>query len=69
MKELLTRKELQVIRLLAQGKKNKEIGLFLGISEHTVESHLQHIYEKLSVSSRTEAILIFLSKEKFNGNP
>ncbi len=49
--------EKKVIEHLLQGKGNKQIALALGISERTVEFHLNHIYSKLNVSSRGEAIV------------
>jgi two-component system NarL family response regulator len=52
----LTAREIAVLSLLALGKSNKEIGAKLFISETTVKGHLQHIYTKLHVLSRTEAI-------------
>ena len=52
----LTAREIAVLSLLALGKSNKEIGAKLIISETTVKGHLQHIYTKLHVLSRTEAI-------------
>ena len=52
----LTMRELTVLRLLADGKANKEIGAELHIAEGTVKVHLKHLFEKLGVSSRTEAI-------------
>jgi DNA-binding NarL/FixJ family response regulator len=55
-RETLTGRELDVLKLLAQGKGNKEIGENLFISETTVKSHLRSIYTKLDVLSRTEAI-------------
>ena len=51
----LTRRELQVLRLVAAGKTNREISSALVISEHTVARHLQNIFAKLGVSSRTAA--------------
>jgi DNA-binding NarL/FixJ family response regulator len=56
--EALTGRELEVLSLLAQGKSNKEIGANLFISETTVKSHLQRIFAKLNVLSRTEAITV-----------
>jgi DNA-binding NarL/FixJ family response regulator len=50
-------REKDVIKLLLQGKSNKQIALELGISNRTVEFHLGNIYTKLGVASRTEAIL------------
>jgi ATP/maltotriose-dependent transcriptional regulator MalT len=51
----LTPRELQVLRLVAEGKSNREIASALVISEHTVARHLQNIFAKLRVSSRTAA--------------
>jgi len=59
---LLTDRELEVLRLGAQGLANKEIatGLFLG--ERTIQTHWRNIFNKLGVSSRTEAIMYGLRK-------
>jgi two-component system NarL family response regulator len=54
----LTPRELATLRLIADGKSNKEIANELGISERTVKTHLGHLFEKLAVTSRTEAIKI-----------
>jgi DNA-binding CsgD family transcriptional regulator len=54
---LFSEREKDVVRLLLQGKSNKQIALDLGISNRTVEYHLSNIYSKLGVSSRSEAIL------------
>jgi two-component system NarL family response regulator len=54
----LTPRELATLRLLADGKANKEIATALDISERTVKTHLAHLFEKLGVTSRTEAIKI-----------
>ena len=51
----LTPRELSALRLMADGKSNKEIASTLGISERTVKTHLGHLFEKLGVTSRTEA--------------
>lgn len=54
--EELTPRELEVLRLLADGKPNKVIAMDLGIGEVTVKSHVRAIFTKLNVLSRTEAI-------------
>jgi ATP/maltotriose-dependent transcriptional regulator MalT len=51
----LTDRELEVIRLVATGSTNREIAVTMSISAHTVARHLQNIFVKLGVSSRTAA--------------
>ena len=51
----LTARELEVLRLVAAGKTNRDIATALVISEHTVARHLQNVFAKLDVSSRTAA--------------
>jgi len=50
----LTDREIEVLRLVTDGLRNKEIGTALGISENTVKFHLRNILEKLHAESRTE---------------
>jgi len=54
--EPLTARELEVLRLAAEGLTNRAIGRELGISHRTVQGHLANIYAKLNVASRTEAV-------------
>jgi two-component system NarL family response regulator len=54
----LTPRELATLRLIADGKANKEVASALDISERTVKTHLRHLFEKLGVTSRTEAIKV-----------
>jgi DNA-binding NarL/FixJ family response regulator len=54
----LTPRELATLRLMADGKSNKEIASALGISDRTVKTHLGHLFEKLNVTSRTEAVKV-----------
>ena len=54
--ETLTARELDVLRLLVRGMRNKEIAARLYVSERTVNFHLANIYQKLNVSGRTEAL-------------
>lgn len=60
--EPLTGRELEVLRLVARGRTNKEIGRELGISARTVQGHLANIYGKLGVYSRTEAVTTALRR-------
>ena len=52
----LTEREITVLRALARGQSNKQIGRSLFISETTVKAHLKSVFAKLNVLSRTEAI-------------
>jgi len=56
----LTRREAEVLELLARGWTNKEIAERLVLSPHTVRTHLEHSFRKLGVNTRTEAALTFL---------
>jgi DNA-binding NarL/FixJ family response regulator len=70
--DTLTKREYEVLILLSHGQQNKEIALALSIAEHTVEQHLKHIYQKLGVSNRTEAGILFRSESidlLHSGNP
>ena len=51
----LTKRELEVLRLVAAGKTNRDIASELVVSEHTVARHVQNIFSKLDVSSRSAA--------------
>lgn len=57
----LTGQERRVLELLAEGQLYKEIADALGISLHTVRTHIRSIYEKLQVHSRTAAVVAFLA--------
>jgi DNA-binding NarL/FixJ family response regulator len=52
----LTAREIEVLRMLAEGLANKNIAWKLGISEHTVKFHIASIFSKLHVSTRAEAV-------------
>jgi len=54
--EALTAREAQILALLAEGLVNKQIAARLGISRHTVKSHLAALFHKLGVSTRAEAV-------------
>jgi len=57
-KQGLTPRELEVYELLAQGRSNRSIAETLFISESTAKLHVQHIFEKLGVHSRAEAVAV-----------
>jgi DNA-binding NarL/FixJ family response regulator len=59
----LTQRESEVLKQLANGLKNKEIGQALGISYETVKEHVQHILRKIGVSDRTQAAVWAVHKE------
>jgi DNA-binding NarL/FixJ family response regulator len=59
---LLSAREQKVLDCLAQGLAYKQIGDQLGISINTIRTHLRHIYEKLHVQSRTEAVAKYLRR-------
>jgi RNA polymerase sigma factor (sigma-70 family) len=60
--EDLSPREREILELLAQGLPNKQIADRLGVSDGTVRWHLRHVYDKLHVRSRTEALLKFRQK-------
>ena len=53
----LSPREQEVLKLAAQGRANKDIARHLTLSERTVQVHLSHIFDKLGVASRTEAVI------------
>jgi DNA-binding NarL/FixJ family response regulator len=63
---LLTKREEQIVRMIAEGLPNREISSELGVSPHTVKNHLFRIYEKLGVSNRAELLLYALSNRDNN---
>lgn len=60
--EKLTQRELDVLKEIARGKRNKEIGAELSIAEDTVKMHVKSILMKLGVNDRTEAVTIALRR-------
>src|SRR5690348_9873101 len=56
--DALTGREVEVLRHMARGGRNRDIAEALFISEHTVKVHIQHIMEKLGAKDRTEAVAI-----------
>ena len=60
----LTPRELEVLRLVANGQTNKDIGMELGIAEATAKTHLREVYRKLGINNRTRAALLYLNAAK-----
>ncbi|MDE1943272.1 MAG: response regulator transcription factor [Betaproteobacteria bacterium] len=60
----LTEREREILRLLAEGSTNKAIARTLGISNDTVKQHVRHILNKLNLSSRVEAAVLFAVEQK-----
>jgi NarL family two-component system response regulator YdfI len=58
----LTERELEVLESLVRGERNKEIALYLGVSERTVRAHLSTIYMKLNVDSRALAVAVAIER-------
>ncbi len=58
----LSARELDVLKLLVAGASNKAIAAQLNVSENTVKSHLSHIFDKLQVQSRAEAVAVALQR-------
>ncbi len=56
--EDLTPREIEVLRMLAEGLGNREMASRLGISDHTVKFHVSSILEKLGAATRTEAVTL-----------
>ncbi len=61
----LTIKEAEVVYWMVQGKTNRQIGTILESSHRTIDKHVEHIFEKLGVETRTAAIGIVMKKVKF----
>jgi DNA-binding NarL/FixJ family response regulator len=62
--DLLTPRERQVTRLVAEGMKNRDVADALHVTEHTVSNYLYRIFEKLEVSSRVQLILHAMNEKK-----
>ena len=65
----LTKRELEVLRLLSEGLSQKEIAVSLVISSKTVAAHIQHVLGKLGVHSRTQAVAQAYRRGLLNGFP
>jgi len=56
--EVLSEREIEVLKQIAEGNRNKDIGVQLSISEETVKAHVRHILDKLDAKDRTQAVSI-----------
>lgn len=61
--ELLTRREREVLQLLAEGKSNKEVATILDVSPYTVETHRLHVMQKLNLHNTAEIVLYAVRKK------
>jgi len=68
-KALLTPRERDIVRLVAEGMRNQEISVALNLGEHTVRNYVFRVFEKLGLSSRVELVLYALSREDFRDQP
>lgn len=64
--EMLTRREIEVLKLLAVGMYNKEIAIKLNISERTVKNHVSNIFKKIDVTDRTQAAVFAIKNNLVN---
>jgi two-component system, NarL family, nitrate/nitrite response regulator NarL len=62
LRQALTNRELDIVRMIVRGLRNAEIGQRLSVSEGTVKSHLHHVYEKLGVNGRVGLLLLAQQK-------
>jgi DNA-binding NarL/FixJ family response regulator len=69
LQETLSSREREVLAQLARGLTNPEIALELSVSENTVRFHLKHIFAKLGVGNRTEAVAWYFTYNTSAGNP
>lgn len=63
----LTEREIEILRLMANGASNKQIAVRLSISSHTVKTHVSNIYQKLEVNDRAEAVAKAIRKGILRG--
>ena len=56
----LTERETEVLTWVAEGKSNSDVGIILGIRSATVKKHLEHIFQKIGVETRTAAVAFVL---------
>ena len=62
--DLLSKREADVVRLVAEGLTNRAISVELGLTDHTIRNYLQRVYEKLGISTRVELVLYCLHERQ-----
>ncbi|MEO6165248.1 MAG: response regulator transcription factor, partial [Candidatus Binatia bacterium] len=60
----LTKREMEILKLVAEGLTNEEIGKKIFISEKTVKTHLTNIFDKLKVNNRFKAALLLMGQSR-----
>jgi DNA-binding NarL/FixJ family response regulator len=60
--DMLTSREIDILRLVAQGNRNRDVAEALSITEDTVKVHVKHVMEKLGATDRTDAVVIGLKR-------
>ena len=58
----LTPRELEILKLISAGNRNRDVAEILSITEDTVKAHVRHVLEKLGANDRTEAVVIALRR-------
>ena len=66
LSELLSKREEDVVRLVAEGLSNREVSTELGLSEHTIRNYLFRVFDKLGVSTRVELALYYIHGRQGN---
>ena len=64
----LSRREQEILALVAEGYRNKEIAAILAVSENTIRAHVASLYRKIQVSGRVEAALYYFGRRRRNGH-
>lgn len=64
--ETLTAQETKILKLVVEGKTNKEIARLVGLSDKTVRNYLSNVFQKLNVERRSHAVAIFMKLERLN---
>ncbi len=63
----LSQQDQQIVQLIAQGYRNREIGAKLCLSEHTIKAHVSRIYRRLNINSRTQLVSLVMETDQGSG--